>query len=96
MMENHQNSRNKQRQGTKLSEKKRFYLYLRNHTATASMVEKAIDIKQKNLCRYKKKLQDAGQLWEVCKSACKLTGNKATYLTTDPDNAPPNPQTKLF
>jgi len=59
---------------------------LKQHTATASMVSEATGIKQKNITRYKRDLEKAGLLWEVYKSHCKVTGNKAYYLTTNPNN----------
>jgi hypothetical protein len=62
--------------------------YLKNHTATASMVSEATGIYQKNICRFKRSLQKAGLLWEVKKTSCKVTGFKAHYLTTDPAKAP--------
>ncbi len=62
--------------------------YLKNHTATASMVSEATGIYQKNICRFKRSLEKAGLLWEVKKKSCKVTGFKAHYLTTDPAKAP--------
>lgn len=61
------------------------FFYLRENIATASMVADATGIYQKNICRYKRDMQKAGQLWEVEKKLCKKTGFKAWYLTTDPD-----------
>lgn len=59
------------------------YAYLYRHCATASMVELATGIPQKNICRYKRKLQKAGLLWEVMKSTCRYTNHEAWYLTTN-------------
>jgi hypothetical protein len=59
------------------------FSYLKNHTATASMIAKATGIPQKNICRYKRDLEKAGQLIELHKSICKVTGFKAWYLTTN-------------
>lgn len=71
--------------------------YLKKHTATASMVEAATGIKQKNICRYKRELEKAGVLWEVVEKPCQITGFDAFYLTTDPQKAPRRPQQlKLF
>jgi len=47
------------------------------------MVAAATGVPQKNICRYKRDLEKAGRLWEITKAACKLTGFKAWYLTTD-------------
>lgn len=77
------------------SQKKTLYKFLKKYTATASMVSAVTGIPQKNLCRFKRQLQDAGLLWEVKKAACKVTGFKAWYLTTDPEKAPYQ-QPKLF
>lgn len=62
-----------------------FYTYLQEHTATASMVTAATGIPQKNICRFKRKLEKAGRLWQVDKKLCRHTGFKAWYLTTNPD-----------
>jgi len=69
---------NKQRQ------KKIILDYLKNHEATASMVAKVTGIPQKNICRYKRNLENAGLLKQMYKALCKETGNKAWYLSTDP------------
>jgi len=63
------------------------FQYLKNHIATASMVSESTGVKQKNICRYKADLQKRGQLWEVEKKTCKVTGFKAWYLTTNPQHA---------
>lgn len=70
--------------------------YLKEHVATASMVSDATAIPQKNICRYKRDLEQAGLLWEIEKKDCQLTGFKAWYLTTDETKAPKSPQLKLF
>ena len=57
--------------------------YLQDHTATASMISKATEIPQKNICRYKKDLEKKGLLKEVIKSKCRLTGFPAWYLSTN-------------
>ena len=41
------------------------FLYLQDAIATASMVEAATGIHQKNICRYKRTLEKAGKLWQV-------------------------------
>lgn len=61
------------------------FAYLQTHIATASMVSTATGIAQKNITRYKRDLEKAGKLWEIEKKACKVTGFKAMYLTTNPD-----------
>ena len=75
---------------------KTIFQYLQEHIATASMISAATGIPQKNICRYKRKLEIAGQLWEVEKKRCKHTGYKAWYLTTNPEQAPFNNQLNLF
>lgn len=75
---------------------KTIFQYLKENTATASMVSDKTGIPQKNICRFKRDLELSGRLWEVEKRYCKKTGFKAYYLTTDPEKAPSNNQTKLF
>lgn len=72
------------------------FSFLYENIATASMVSAATGIPQKNICRYKRDLEQAGLLWEITKSYCKLTKFKAWYLTTDPRKAAISPQLKLF
>lgn len=67
------------------SEMQQVYEYLFKNTATGSMVSEALDIKQKNICRYKAKLEDNGVLCELYIGPCKITGFQATYLTTNPE-----------
>lgn len=74
----------------------RVYLYLKKHEATASMVSKATGIYQKNVTRYKRTLEKAGNLKEVRKGYCKVTHHLAWYLTADPDKFPHTPQLNLF
>ncbi len=62
--------------------------YLFENRATASMVADATGIYQKNVTRYKRKLEKAGRLWELYKDNCKKTGYKAWFLTCDPDKVP--------
>lgn len=74
------------------------FQYLFENIATASMVSAATDIPQKNICRYKRDLENSGRLWEVEKKLCKKTGFRAWYLTTNPAHAPKKMlnQLKLF
>ena len=67
------------------SQEKRYFEYLKTHTATNSMVSKALNIPQKNLTRYKRYFEKRGLLKEVCRKLCKLTGFRASYLSTNPD-----------
>ncbi len=71
-----------------VNQTKVYFQYLQNHIATNSMASKALNIPQKNLCRYKRELQDAGLLFEVSKGICKLTNFRATYLTTNKELIP--------
>lgn len=61
----------------------RYYEYLQKNTATNSMVEQAIGIKQKNLTRYKVTLEDQGSLVVVYRGFCEVTGFLADYLSTN-------------
>ena len=67
----------------KTSQLKTIFNFLQDNTATASMVSKACNIPQKNICRYKKDLEKKGLLKEVAKRKCRLTGFPAWYLTTN-------------
>jgi hypothetical protein len=64
--------------------------YLQEHIATNSMISATTGIPKTNICKYKRNLEQAGKLWEVEKKTCEETGNKAWYLTTDPNKAPGN------
>ncbi len=64
---------------------KKMLLYLKENIATASMVSKATGIPQKNICRYKRRLEKLNKLVEVKHEICKVTGHKAWYLSTNPD-----------
>ncbi len=78
------------------SQMQTIFHYLSEHVATASMVSDATGIAQKNICRYKRDLEQSGRLWEIEKKECQLTGFKAWYLTTDETKAPKSNQLKLF
>jgi hypothetical protein len=78
------------------SQKKTISHYLKNDTATASMVSAATGIPQKNICRYKRDLEISGRLWETEKGLCKHTGFRAWYLTTNENLAPFDNQLKMF
>jgi hypothetical protein len=68
--------------------------YLKQHTATASMVAKATKVPQKSICRYKRHYEKLGLLYEVEKKLCKITGFRAWYLTTNTDLFPKSNLTK--
>lgn len=99
MINNHSNNpRSRGKGNTKHNQIKAVLQYLEKHIATASMVSDATGIPQKNICRYKRDLEEDNLLWQVHESRCKITGFKAWYLTTDPQKAPSNntQQLKLF
>jgi Mn-dependent DtxR family transcriptional regulator len=75
---------------------KTIFDYLKDNTATASMVADATGVPQKSICRYKRDLEKVGLLQEVEKKYCVLTGFKAWYLTTNPDAFPKSNQLTLF
>lgn len=71
--------------------------YLVDHIATASMVEDATGVPQKNICRYKRDLERLGELQVVKKDYCKRTGFKAWFLTTNKELfRKSNDQLKMF
>ena len=75
---------------------KTVFEYLQGNVATASMVAKATGVPQKNICRYKRDLEESGKLSQLVKSTCKETGFKAWYLSTDPHKIKSNHQLNLF
>lgn len=75
---------------------KTIFEYLKENTATASMIENETGIVQKNICRYKRTLEKAGLLFEIEKKVCKKTGFKAYYLSTNPEHKPKSKQFLLF
>jgi len=98
-MEKHINPNNKEQHkgNIHLNQLQTIFQFLTKYNATASMVSDATGVPQKNICRYKRDLEKAGQLWELKKATCKKTGFKAWYLTTDPEKAPKSPtQLKFF
>jgi len=50
------------------NQKKTIFQYLKQHTATASMVSEATGVPQKSICRYKRDLEKQGLLYEVEKN----------------------------
>lgn len=72
------------------------YKYLKTHVATASMVAKETGIPQKNICRYKRSLEQSGLLCQTKKAYCHETGFMAWYLTTDNKLFKQNQQLQLF
>jgi len=70
--------------------------FLRTQVATATMVSAATGVPQKNLCRYKRDLEKAGQLAEVKKGICPVTKFRAWFITCDESQFPPKKQLKLF
>ncbi len=67
------------------TQEKTIFHFLQHHTATASMVSKETGIPQKNICRYKRDLEQRNLLFEVEKKLCKVTGFRAYYLSTNPN-----------
>ena len=96
-MPKHNNPQHKRQDEGKehLNQLQTIFQYLQKHIATASMVADATGIYQKNICRYKRDLEKAGQLWEIEKKPCKKTFFKAWYLTTNPEKAPKHLPTQL-
>jgi hypothetical protein len=62
--------------------------FLQDNIATASMISSETGIPRRSICRYKRELELADLLWEITKTRCEITGFKAWYLTTDPDQVP--------
>lgn len=83
------NTFNSQSEGNNwVNQQQTIFEFLQKNIATASMITAATGVPQKNICRYKRDLEQAGRLWEIVKTTCKETGFKAWYLTTDKRKAP--------
>jgi hypothetical protein len=78
------------------NQKKTIFEYLKQCTATASMVTDTTGVIQKSICRYKRDLEKQGLLYEVEKKLCSLTGFRAWYLTTNSELFPTSNQLKMF
>jgi hypothetical protein len=83
-------------QANRINQKTKYFDYLKTTIATNSMVSEATGIPQKNLTRFKREFEDAGVLYELYKTICKKTKDRATYLTTNPALFPQSNQLKLF
>lgn len=70
------------------TQEKTIFHYLQNHIATATMVSNATGIPQKNICRYKRDLEQRDLLFEVEKKICEVTGFRAWFLSTNPNLKP--------
>jgi len=79
-----------------ISEIQIIFEYLKTNLATATMLEFATGIHQKNICRHKRQLEIQGKLFEVKHDHCKITGKPAWYLSTDENLKPRTNQLKLF
>jgi len=62
---------------------KTIFEYLKQNTATNTMVSVNTGVPQKNICRFKRDLEQQGLLIEVEKKLCKITGFRAWYLSTN-------------
>lgn len=81
----------------KTNQLKTIFHYLKKHVATNTMISEATGISQKNICRYKRDLEQRGLLAEVRKGYCEITKHLAWYLTTNPDLFPQSSnQLKMF
>lgn len=74
----------------------RFYRFLKDHLVTCTMASLATGIPQKNCCRYKRRLELGGLLWEVKFSKCHITGFYAWFISCNPKLKPFDNQMKLF
>ncbi len=80
---------------TNKSQTKTVYEYLKHNVATATMVQRATGVEQKNITRYKRDFEKNGLLSEVKYDRCKVTKHWAWYLTTNPDLFPLSNQLKF-
>lgn len=86
----------KSKDAHKTTQLKTIFNYLQNHIATNTMVSNATGVSQKNICRFKRDLEQMGLLVEVKKEYCKATNHLAWYLSTNPKHFPPSNQLKLW
>jgi hypothetical protein len=78
------NANTQSKSTTKLQQLQKFYEYLKTNTATCTQVAIAIGIPQKNLTRYKSKLQKSNDLQVIKNIRCPSTGiNNVQLLTTN-------------
>ncbi len=75
--------RKKHKRSNTETQLKSVFRYLKEHTATVSMTSAATGIPEKNICRYKRKLEKKGLLWKVIRKKCQITNYPAWYLTTN-------------
>lgn len=86
-----------QAQDTKIpGQFKRVYLLLWKEPKTMLMVASELGIYRANVCRYVGKLRERNCIVEVKKGKCKVSGDWAEYLTTNPLLFPKANQIKLF
>ena len=78
------------------TELKTIFNYLLENEATNTMISKATGVSQKNICRYKRDLEQLGLLIEVKKDLCKITNHQAWYLSTNKQKFKDNSQLDLF
>ena len=97
-MENHDNSPNKRQSKStdKSNQIKTIFHYWQNHIATNTMVSEATGVPQKNICRYKRDLEQLGLLAEVKKGYCEITNHLAWYITTNKKHFPQSYQLRMF
>lgn len=63
-----------------------FANYLTDKAVTATMVNRATSIEQKNITRYKRTLEKRGKLIVAFKQRCKVTKRRnVQYITTNPE-----------
>lgn len=78
-----------------VNQQQNIFEFLQKNVAPALMITAATGVPQKNICRYKRDLEQAGSLWEIVKTTCNETGFKVWYLTTDKSKAPSHLVTQL-
>lgn len=74
----------------------RVHEFLRHHDATRLMVSIQLGIYQANICRYVRDMVKRRAAGVVRVAPCRITGERAEYLTTDPNRIPPDSQLGLF
>lgn len=62
--------------------------FLQGRVTTAQDAAEKTGIPLKNLCRYKRILEQSGKLWVLYFKPCPVTGHLAGYITTDPKKVP--------
>lgn len=69
---------------------------LKEYPMTTKMIQVKTGIPRENLTRYIAYLEKRKKVTTVKKAACRITGHRAKYYSTDPEYFPKETQPELF